>query len=185
MNTSKNNDVPAFFRHVDVHTHIDRPDAQAIVNITPRQQLGANRWYSVGIHPWDAATATDDDWCRLAALADDPRVVAIGEAGLDTRHEPIVPLDVQERVFVRQAQLAQELDKPLIIHAVGALNRIIELRRELHATVPWIIHGFRGKPQQAAELVRHGFHISIGPKHNPAALAAIPPDRLLHESDAL
>ena len=176
--------LQAFWYRIDAHTHDHTADHEAVVCVTPRQELGARRYYSVGIHPWEADTATDTDWQRLRAMAVDPRVVAVGECGLDTRHLPAVAMEVQTAVFKRQAALAEELGKPLIIHCVGAYNQLIALRNELRPTVPWIVHGFRGKPQLAADLVRHGFYISLDPRHNPDVPAAIPADRLLHETDA-
>lgn len=196
--------LPEFFRHIDVHTHVLRPDHPAIVCVTPWQsvdlddchgdgnvdlddcQAGGNvAGYSVGIHPWEADKADGEAWAALERMAAHPRVVAIGEAGLDTRHQGAPDMAVQEAVFCRQARLAEQLDKPLIIHCVGAYNRLIELKRALRPAVPWIVHGFRGKPQLAADLAKHGFYISLGTKHNPAVPAAVPADRLLHETDAV
>ena len=137
--------------------------------------------YSVGIHPWDTATATEADFNTLSVLAQHPQIVAIGECGLDALKG--APLDVQEQIFLRHVQLSEELQKPLIIHAVRTHSRLIQLRNALRPTQRWMIHGFRGKPQQAEQLIRAGFDISLGKTYNPAVLDVIPPDRLHFETD--
>lgn len=175
--------IPEYFYALDVHTHV--PAHQAIVNVTPfgngNPFMAGCDYYSIGIHPWLADKTTEAAVARLQHLAADERVVAIGEAGLDARRGP--SLDVQMPVFRMQAFLAEQVKKPLIIHMVATAQQILQLRKELKPQQPWIIHGFRGKPQQAAELVRHGLYISLGEQHNPAVISAIPADRLLHETD--
>lgn len=168
-------------RYADVHTH--NPDAgpDAIINLPLGAQVPGEGAYSVGIHPWDAAAATEADMAWLERVAALPQVVAIGEAGLDALRGG--PLDVQERLFVSQAMLSERLGKPLIIHAVKTLDRIIALRRQIRPAQPWVIHGFRGKPQMARQLVRAGFDISLGARFNPDVPAAVPPDRLHRETD--
>lgn len=175
--------LPDFFHTVDIHTHCDSPGNDCIVCITPEQDFGQGCYYSVGIHPWNAGNADEKTFGRLASMATDNRVVAIGEAGLDALRGP--DLEIQEHVFRRQAHLAEETGKPLIIHVVRSFNRLIELKKEMNPSVPWIIHGFRGKPQLAVQLVRIGFYLSLGKKFNDAVLTAVPHEFLLHESDAM
>lgn len=170
----------------DVHTHrLDAP-ADSLICIDPvdnkRPHLRIDRRYSIGIHPWNAADATPEAWATLERLARSPRVMAIGEAGLDTLRGP--ELATQEEAFIRQARLAEQVEKPLIIHAVHTIPQLIALRKRLKPRQRWIIHGFRGKPALAQELLRHGFDLSIGPQHNPDTLAEIPADRLFRETDA-
>jgi TatD DNase family protein len=177
------NQLPEFFYTVDVHTHVPAP--QAIVNVTPfgngNPFMSGCEYYSIGIHPWLADKATPAAIARLQTLASDPRVVAIGEAGLDARRGP--ELDTQLPIFRLQAELAHALNKPLIVHAVATFPQIIQLKRNIRPSAPWIIHGFRGKPQLALELLHHDFYLSLGSHFNPNTLAIIPPDRLLHETD--
>ncbi|MBP3535775.1 MAG: TatD family hydrolase [Muribaculaceae bacterium] len=161
----------------DIHTH--NPLAtDAVINLEPGMALRPDALYSAGWHPWwpDA----DMEWVRL--MAADPRVVLIGECGIDKLHG-IGSVDEQTALLRAHAALAESARKPLLLHIVGAWSEIIALRRELRPAVPWIIHGFRGKPELAAQLLRAGFHISLGKHFNPLTLAAIPPDRLLRESD--
>ena len=80
-------------------------------------------------------------------------------------------------------RLSEKNSLPLILHVVKAFPEIIALKKELKPRQPWIIHGFRGKPELAKELHRHGFFLSLGERHNPDAAAIIPAERLLLESD--
>ena len=173
--------LPQFFHDIDVHTHADPPGHPAIVCVSADGTLGNNPWYSVGIHPWEAADATEETFQRLRAMAGDPRVVAIGEAGLDRRKGPAI--DTQLPVFERQARLAEELRLPLVIHCVGATDMLLALHKRMRPAVPWIIHGFRGKPTTARQLTDAGFYLSLGQKYNPLVMQAVPQCRILRETD--
>ena len=172
----------------DIHTHRPGHDGgEAVVNIdagsTPPPPPTL---FSAGIHPWEADKATDDLWQWLENTLALPNAYAVGEAGLDLRHGPGTA--IQMPVFERQALLADKLSKPLIVHIVGAYDRLYEVQRKVMShnggRVPlWIIHGFRGRPELARQLLDHGMYISIGVRHNPQAVAAIPHGRLLAETD--
>lgn len=71
----------------------------------------------------------------------------------------------------------------MIIHCVRRYGRIMALRKELNARQRWIIHGFRGKPELARQLLAAGFDISIGTKFNPEVPGAVPSGHLFHETD--
>lgn len=161
----------------DIHTH--NPDASdAVINLLPDMQMRPDALYSVGWHPW----WPDPDFDWVSSLAENPQIVIIGECGID-KLKGVGDLSTQIALTQRHALLAERVGKPLLLHIVGAWNEIIALRQEINPSQPWIIHGFRGKPQLAAQLIAAGFHISLGAKFNPRTPAAIPPDRLLHESD--
>ena len=140
--------------------------------------------YSVGIHPW----STERPIClselkQLVRDARDARVVAIGEVGFDRLHGGSI--DAQRRLFRFQARLAAQLAKPLIIHAVHANDILLEEAKALRpAPGMWIIHGFRGKPEAARQLLRAGFGLSYGLKYNPESFAITPEDRKYRETDA-
>lgn len=160
----------------DTHTHHLRHDAW--VNRAPGDILAPGYTYSVGVHPWDAGSF---DLRALEEAAAQEAVEAIGETGLDTLRGP--SLEVQEPVFRAHVDLSESLGKPLVIHCVKAFDRLMALKKELKPTQPWIIHGFRGKPQQAEQLLRAGFHLSLGPNFNPETARVIPSDRLHIETD--
>ncbi len=142
-------------------------------------------WYSVGIHPWDTEQPVTLGQLRaLVADVRSPRVVAVGEAGFDRlRGGDMV---TQSRLFRLHAKLARKLGKPLVIHCVRAFDLLLgEARRMRPRPGEWIVHGFRGKPELARQLLAAGIDISLGEKHHPELPGdVIPPERLYRESDA-
>lgn len=190
---------------VDIHTHRspELPGA-AIVNCYPETFAPrAGGWYSVGIHPWHIASSLGGEAFpliqsessvarielsairngakRLLSLVSHPQVLAIGETGLDKLADASIPL--QMAVFESQARMAMDLDRPLIIHLVKALDELLKVKRALLPSNPWIIHGFRGKATLAKEYLRHDFYLSFGEKYQAEALCATPSDRLFIETD--
>lgn len=169
---------------LDIHTHhLPLHPEQAIFNYSPEALVAQLPTYcSVGIHPW---YLTPDnlrkkwDWFMLAVHY--PNVLAIGEAGLDKAID--VPFALQMDVFERQIELSEVMKFPLIIHCVRAANEIIELKKRIQPHMPWIIHGFRGKKEQALQYIRHGIFLSFGERYQEEALLAVPIDRLFLETD--
>ncbi len=178
---------------IDCHTHHHR--ANAVIDIDPIDSLVHLRrgfLYSVGIHPWNVFRVDDRALRLLRALAAEPQVLAVGECGIDLkiRDRLDCPIATASEILARQTSLlefhfdlSESLRKPLILHIVKAFSEIINLRRIWKPSQPWIIHGFRGKPQLASELVRHGFHLSFGAYANPDSVAATPSSRALVETD--
>lgn len=167
--------------YIDIHTHnIPADDRIAIVNSSTEHSDSLMR--SAGMHPWDIQPCPDEQINvieRASALAS---VVAIGECGIDKLKSP-ASIKEQKRVFEAQALIAEKSRKPLIIHCVKAQEEIIAIKRNIKPSTAWIIHGFRGKPEQAAQLLKEGFYLSYGEKFNAESLAATPPSRLFIESD--
>lgn len=171
---------------LDIHTHhLPSVPGTAIVSVSPADFCPqSGHWYSTGIHPWQAGDPQwqADDWEQLLVqLLRHPQVLAVGEAGLDRLAQ--APLPLQTDLFRRQALLAETVGKPLIIHAVKVQAELIALKRELQPAMPWVIHGFRGKPQMADAYLRHGFYLSFGQHYHPEALRLTPANRLLLETD--
>lgn len=181
---------------LDIHTHrLPQVPGEAIVNCSNETffpQEGG--WYSVGIHPWtipalcagreDSFLGSRDLYeleSHLKVLASHPQVLAVGESGLDKL--TAAPLSLQIALFKRQALLAMETGKPLVIHLVRAVAELLALKRTLRPTNPWIIHGFRGKAALAEDYLRHGFFLSFGEKFQEEALRLTPVDRLFVETD--
>jgi TatD DNase family protein len=167
-------------QYLDIHTHNLSAGADAIICIAPGDIMRDDRSYSIGIHPW-TDSVTDDDIARLRDLAHNSNVVAIGETGLDKLKGP--DLTAQEQLMRQHIAVSETVGKPLIIHSVRTIDRIIALYKELRPRMPWIIHGFRGKPQQARQLLALGFHLSLGEHFNADTAAIIPADRLHTETD--
>ena len=104
-------------------------------------------WATVGIHPQHASKATDDLYPRIAELAKHPKVVAIGEIGLDYYWKPHSQED-QQRAFLTQMEIAKQVRKPVVIHTREAWNDTLTLL-EKHWTgtgLPCILHCFTGSP---------------------------------------
>lgn len=166
---------------LDCHTHKVPPCPAAIVNALPGDSLLPGQPYSLGIHPWHVPEQPGALLEYLKLQGNQPQVASIGECGLDTLCG--TPMWLQLKVFERQAVLAEALGKPLMVHCVRTAGEIASLRRTLRATVPWVIHGFRGKPTVLRMLLDAGCHISYGERFNAASLAQTPPERILAETD--
>lgn len=146
---------------------------------------------SVGWHPVDAKDYTEEDYDWLKSLCDHPKVVAIGEIGLDYYWDTSSK-DVQDRVFREQIRLAKEVNLPILIHnreAHGDLLRI--LKEERADEVGGIMHAFSGSVEMAKECIDMNFYISFGGPvtfknaRKPKEVAQeIPLDRILIETDS-
>ena len=90
---------------------------------------------------------------------------------------------LQLRAFRAQVALSERYRLPLVIHCVKAVDELLAVRKQLRPQQPWIWHGFRGKPQQAVQLLQQGFYLSLGEHYSADALRVIPADRLLLETD--
>lgn len=144
---------------------------------------------AVGIHPEEAATATDADLDTIRRLTDDSKVVAIGEIGLDYHYEEYCPREVQQVWFRRQLELACERDLPVVVHDREAHEDTVALLKEYRPR--GVVHCFSGSAETAAELVKMGLYIGIGgvvtfknARKLVEVAASIPEDRLLLETDA-
>lgn len=200
---------------VDTHAHIDLPDfdedRDAVVHravaagVSAIVAIGFNpeRWVStaalaeaypmvvrtVGLHPNHATEWSDDLPESIEHEARDPRVVAIGEIGLDFYRDHADP-DRQRVAFVEQIALAKRLDLPVVIHQRDAQGEVIELLvRE--GPVRGVMHCFSGDQTFAARCIELGFYLGVGGvatyKASGAvrdAIASAPLDRLILETDA-
>ena len=173
--------------HIDTHTHnLQSNNPFAIINV-PILQIketllaAKSGFYSVGIHPWDAHNTDSSMLDVLEEALADGSVKAIGECGFDRNAK--ASFKEQGYFFERQILLSEKHQKPLIIHCVAAFNELILLRKRFAATQNWILHGYRGKPDMALQLLRHGFAISYGEKFNPQSLQVTPLDKLCIETD--
>ncbi len=146
---------------------------------------------AVGVHPHDAAMVDEKALAKLQTLASHPKVVAVGEMGLDY-YRDLSPRDIQQQVFRKQLELAKEAGKPVIIHDREAHGDVMRILKEAKASaIGGILHCFSGSWEMAQECLELGFYISIaGPVtfHNARKLteiaAKVPLDRLLIETDA-
>lgn len=153
------------------------------LNIHTHQPLAEDEFTvpSYGVHPWDVTAAMDIPQAIQAAIrgAESEGFFLIGECGLDRLCAS--PYDLQLAAFKEQIALSEQLQRPLILHCVRALDDVLRLKRGTRQ--PWIWHGFRGKPQQLQQLLDHGFYVSFGFRHNAESLRTCPADRLFLETD--
>jgi len=172
---------------IDIHTHYNTygfslserlKNTKSIYSIEPEDHLIDP--CSLGLHPW----YLENYPFRLQSLiqqAISPMVVAIGEAGLDKLCS--TPLALQQQAFEDHILLSEELQKPLIIHCVKAWNELETMRKKKLPSQPWIIHGFRGKPELATQLLNKGYYLSFGNLHNPKSVRLAWPLSILSETD--
>lgn len=218
--------------YVDTHAHLDQEefDADREAVVARSRQAGVEAivcvgisadssratlrlaatqegvYAAVGIQPNYCAQAVADDWQRIVAMADDPRVVALGETGLD-RHWDYTPFDLQQDYFDRHLQLAARRGLPVVIHCREAevdllpmLRAAASHRRGVFHVPPngrgplrGVLHAFGGDAATATECLELGLYISFAgavtyrnKKFQPLreVAAAVPGDRLLIETDS-
>ena len=143
---------------------------------------------TIGVHPHEAAEAEPDYIEQLRALAANPKVLAIGEIGLDY-HYDFSPRDVQREVFARQLELARELELPVAIHMREATQDTLAILRE-HKMTRGVMHCFSGSAETAEICVDMGLHVSFtgsvtfkNARKVVEAAAVVPMDRLMAETD--
>ena len=162
------------------------PDLEAGIRLADRYP---QFYATVGVHPHDAAKADSATLARIAELARHPKVVAIGEIGLDY-HYDFSPRDTQKGVFVEQMGIARDAGKPIVIHTREAWEDTIALIAA-HWKSAGIMHCFSGGPDEARQALELGFHLSFGgivtfPKalNIQEAARITPAEKLLIETDA-
>lgn len=148
-------------------------------------------WATAGVHPHHAHEAPEGWVSRLRELLAQPRVVAVGEVGLDF-HYDFAPRDVQEEVFRRQIRIAVELGLPLVIHSREAGEEVLRiLREEQGHRAGGVLHCFWGDRRTAMEALELGFYLGVGgpvtfksSQELRDVLAGLPLDRLVVETDS-
>ena len=145
---------------------------------------------AAGVHPEDCAGWQDTDVDELRSLAAHPKVVAIGEIGLDYYWKENPPREFQQRVFRAQLALARELDLPVIVHDREAHGDCLSIIREF-PQVRGVFHCFSGSAEMAKELVGLGWMISFtgaltykNARKAVEAAQAVPLDRIMIETDS-
>ena len=202
---------------VDTHSHLHRQEfdadrdeviARAVesgvrILLDPATDLASNQtvialsrrhpavYAAIGLHPHDAGELTPAVLDELRLLAQQPKVVAIGEIGLDY-YRDLTPRDIQKEVFKKFLLLGRELKLPVIIHCREAYSDLFPILREcLEVPMRGLLHCFAGDAAVAEEAVRLGLFISFAgnltfPKAENLRDVAktVPLDRVVLETDA-
>jgi TatD DNase family protein len=208
---------------IDTHAHLDFPqfdaDREAVIErakgagVTAIVNVGADLvsshravalarkvpgiYAAVGMHPHDAKKLDGAALAELRELAQLPKVVAVGEIGLDF-YRDLSPRDVQRRAFRAQLAWAAKLAKPVVIHDRDAHDEVMAILSDWAAGLKssplagrlGVLHTFSGDLAMAEQALELGFYVSIsGPvtyrnaRHLPDIVRALPLDRLLVETD--
>lgn len=146
---------------------------------------------SVGFHPSVAKDVTEEMFKEIETLAKNPKVVAIGEAGLDYYYDDS-PRDIQKEIFRRQIELAKSLKLPIIVHDRDAHEDTLNILNEENAKeCGGVLHCFSGSVEMAKIVLNMGLYISVGgvvtfknAKKLVEVVKYVPMDRLLLETDA-
>jgi TatD DNase family protein len=149
--------------YINIHTHL--PAENGTISIfnagVNDHDLKNHNFVSIGIHPWHIRThdlESSLDFIRKNAGSE--KVLAIGECGIDKLID--IPISDQERIFIEQIKIADEVKKPLIVHCVKAFAELIRIKKYHKIKVPLIVHGFNNTEQTAEQLIEHGFYLSFG-----------------------
>ncbi|HAL08581.1 MAG TPA: hydrolase TatD [Staphylococcus sp.] len=145
----------------------------------------------IGWHPVDAIDCTEERLEWIEKLSKHPKIIGIGEMGLDY-HWDKSPKDVQKEVFRKQIALAKRVQLPIIIHNREATQDCVDiLKKENASEIGGIMHSFSGSNEIADEILKMNFYISLGgpvtfknAKQPKEVAQHVPLDRLLVETDA-
>lgn len=201
---------------IDSHAHLDKEDfdldreyiiehletngIELVVNVgadmeSSRESVKLadkyhNIYAAIGVHPHSAKDMTEDCLEELEKLSKNPKVVALGEIGLDY-HYDYSPRDIQKKVFRDQIKLAKKLDLPIVVHSRQADEDTLEILKEEKENLRGIMHCFSSDRAMMKEYLDLGFFISLaGPvtfkktEELKEVAKLVPIDKLLVETDA-
>jgi TatD DNase family protein len=147
---------------------------------------------AVGFHPHDSISATAEDYDFFAKASKNPKVVAIGEIGLDFFYD-LSPRDIQKKVFVEQLELADSLKMPVILHLRDAYGEMLDLLKQNRKMLlnGCLLHCYSGSPEMASEFLKvadmfFAFGGSLTFKNNKngiESLRQVPLNRIMLETD--
>lgn len=201
---------------IDTHSHIDMPDFDDLDDVILRaKEAGVEKivlpsvdrnsfdnvieiskkyegvYCALGIHPTEAQGATEQDYEKILELAKYPKVVGIGECGLDHYWDKSY-INEQNECFLKQIEIAKSLKKALIVHDREAHKNTFDLlTQNIKDEIPVIMHCFSGSLEFARECIKKGFYIALGgvvtfknAKKAHEIAKEIPLEYLLLETDA-
>ncbi len=165
---------------------IDVETSQKAVELAEKHE---NLYASVGMHPHSATELTADILSTFRVQLDNPKVIALGEIGLDY-YRNLSPHEIQKDAFEKQLDLAEEMNTPIIIHNRDAYSDILPILEKRQGKINGVLHCFTGNIELMQRSIDIGFHIGIGgivtypnAKDVQAVAKQIPLERLLIETD--
>lgn len=178
--------------YIDIHTHhsYNTDGVLSILNCFPKKaSIGDfhDKLISIGLHPWhidenDASSIIN----LIKTIASYENVIAIGEVGLDRTID--TPIRIQEIKFEQQIEIAESLNKPLIIHCVRCFPELLSIKKRVKTSTPWLIHGFRKNIEIASDLLKQNCYLSFGEallfdKKNQDLFIEMPLNKVFLETD--
>lgn len=171
---------------IDTHSHIDMDDFDDVASVVNNaKNSGVNKivipsvdknsfekiislsdkfeevYCALGIHPSEAQNANDVDFDEIIKLSNHPKVVAVGECGLDYYWDKTF-IDEQKNVFIKQIEIANSINKALIVHDREAHKDTFDILVQNATNIPVIMHCFSGSLEFALECVKNGYYIALG-----------------------
>ena len=184
----------------DIVKHIQEQGVGNVINVgadiesarLAMKQAEENEFmfFSAGIHPHDAIQARDDSiMAEIETMLNHPKAVAVGEAGLDYHFDDSWSPEVQKEAFIKQIELANRYNLPLIIHTRDAMQDTLEILNE-HPLKNGVVHCYSGSRESCKQLVKMGLYIGFtgvitfkNARRALESLKVVPLDRLLIETD--
>jgi TatD DNase family protein len=179
--------------YIDIHVHGGTPVSGIFILeslMAHEKKLPADVSgvaYTYGIHPW---FLNEENHKQLILSVENsinhPDVIAIGEAGFDRLRGPSIEL--QRLAFEEQIAISEETRKPVVIHCVRAWDELLSVQKKLRPKMLWLVHGFRGNVELAAQLLSKGMYLSfwfdfvLRPESRDL-LKRLPADRIFLETD--
>ena len=176
-------------QYFNLHTHSfsNQENVVELVNQYPQEFTDVFPQYSIGIHPWFIVEdRIESELAIIESKLNESACLAVGECGLDKRID--ISFELQQTVFERQLLLAEQYQKPVVIHCVAAFQELIAIKKRLKISIPFVIHGYSKNEQLANELVANGCYISFGKylfrlPQLESVFRAMPNDRFFLETD--
>ncbi len=180
--------------YIDIHNHdeaVSGPGIFTVLSLMAHEPVRPENITSVaftfGIHPWFLTESSyKQQIAAVAETAGSSSVLAIGEAGFDRLRGPSP--DLQRIAFEEQVTIAGEHNKPVVIHCVKAWEELFRAHKRLKPSLPWLVHGFRGNRDLAAQLISKNMFLSfwfsfiIRPEA-AGLIKSLPAERIFLETD--
>lgn len=147
-------------KFINIHTHKKENCKNCIINLFPEDVnvIENDKPYSIGIHPWELKNNIVKQLEIVKEYSHKENIIAIGEIGLDKYHDNF---EFQKEVFIKQINIANAVNKPIIVHCVKAYSELLEILKKEQIKVPIIIHRYSGNKTIAKELTKFGCYLSF------------------------